>query len=126
MLGAALRFEIDRPAERGSTLEIPVVVENIGAGHRIPAGFSQERELWVHLRVTDARGSLVYEVGRVDRADEDLHDKLFLRVNTSDTLTTGAAGPRACSARTWPTGRDVPRWSPSPALGGTRVPRPRA
>ena len=44
----------------------------VAAGHRIPGGFSQERELWVHLRVTDDRGRVLYEVGRVDRADDDL------------------------------------------------------
>ncbi len=120
LLGAALRFEIDRPAQRGSTLEIPVVVENIGAGHRIPAGFSQERELWVHLKVTDARNDVVYEVGRVDRADEDLHDKRFLRVNTSDRSSDGRGRPQGLFGADVADGRDVPRWSPSPEFGGTR------
>ncbi len=120
LLGAALRFEIDSPAERGSTLDIPVVVENIGAGHRIPAGFSQERELWVHLKVTDARGDLVYEVGRVDRADEDLHDKRFLRVNTTDSLRDGRGRPEGLFGADVTDGRDAPRWNPSPEFGGTR------
>lgn len=120
LLGAALRFEIDRPGRRGSTLEIPMLIENIGAGHRIPAGFSQERELWVHLEVTDAEGRLVYEVGRVDRPDEDLHDKRFLRVNTSDRLRDGRGRPQGLFGADVADGRDVPRWSPSPEYGGTR------
>ena len=37
---------------------ITIAIENVGAGHRVPAGFSQEREFWVHLRVTDADGRL--------------------------------------------------------------------
>ncbi len=119
LLGAALRFEIDRPAERNATLEIPVLVENVGAGHRVPAGFSQERELWVHLRVTDARGRLVYEVGRVERPDEDLHDKRFLRVNTSDRFSDGLGRPQGLFGADVADGSDVPRWNPSPEFGGT-------
>src|SRR5690606_24007109 len=84
LLGRTFRFEIEEARIVGRRLEIPITIENVGAGHKVPAGFSQEREFWVHLRVTDAKGALVYEVGRVDRGDEDLHDKVFARINVSD------------------------------------------
>src|SRR5262249_33027180 len=83
LLRHTFRCEVDGPHVTGSTLSIPVVIENVGAGHRVPAGFSQEREFWVHLVVKDGDGRTLYEVGRVDRGDEDLRDKVFERVNTN-------------------------------------------
>lgn len=68
-------------------LSIEAVVTNTGAGHRVPTGLSQERELWIELTVTDDKGSILYSSGtlkdsgrsgepkgdgRVD--DEDLQD----------------------------------------------------
>ncbi|MCA9689165.1 MAG: hypothetical protein KC636_06110, partial [Myxococcales bacterium] len=119
LLGMSFRFELEPPRRQGDTLEIPVVLENTGAGHKIPAGFSQEREFWVHLRVTDARGDVVYEVGRVDRNDEDLRDKVFLRVNTDESLRDGAGRPLGVFGADVTNGPDHPEWSPPPELGGT-------
>ncbi|MEM6929177.1 MAG: hypothetical protein AAF602_19720, partial [Myxococcota bacterium] len=39
-----------------------VTVTNTGAGHRVPAGFSQEREVWVELTVRDDFG-VIYRSG---------------------------------------------------------------
>ncbi|MEO8706167.1 MAG: hypothetical protein ABI867_39420 [Kofleriaceae bacterium] len=115
LLASAFRFAIDPPRAAGGRLEIPVVVENIGAGHRVPAGFSQEREIWVHLRVTDGKGRLVYEVGRIDRGDQDLRDKVFLRVNTGDAILDRAGRPLGLFGADVADGPDVPKWT---AFGG--------
>lgn len=119
LLKSAVTLELDHPSLRGHRLEIPVVVENVGAGHRVPAGFSQERELWVHLKVTDRNGALVYEVGRIDRPDEDLRSRIFLRVNTDDDVRDARGRPLGLFGADVADGPDVPRWSPSPDLGGT-------
>jgi len=111
LLASAFRFAIETPRKQGDRLEIPIVIENVGAGHRVPAGFSQEREIWVHLRITDARGRLVYEVGRVDRGDQDLRDKVFLRVTTSDRSRDGRGRPQGLFGADVADGPDVPRWS---------------
>jgi len=120
LLGRTFRFEIAGAGRRGGLLEIPVELENTGAGHRVPAGFSQEREFWVHLQVTDADGRLVYEVGRVDRGDEDLHDKEFVRVNVDDRLTDEQGRPLGVFGADVLDGRDVPQWSPDTRTGATR------
>ena len=120
LLRATFRFELDRPRRSGGALEIPVVVENVGAGHKVPAGFSQEREIWVHLTVRDASGAAVYEVGRVSRGDEDLRDKVFERVNVSDGLTDGKGRPLGMFGADVRDGPDLPLWDPPPALGGSR------
>jgi hypothetical protein len=120
LLAASVSLAVESPRVTGSLLEVPVVVENVGGGHRVPAGFSQERELWVHLRVTDAQGQLVYEVGRVDRDDEDLRDKRFLNVNVDDRFRDGLGRPQGMFGADVADGPDVPRWDPEPRLGGTR------
>ncbi len=118
LLARTFGFEVDEPRLVRTRLEIPIVITNTGAGHRVPAGFSQEREFWVHLKVTDGRGDVVYEVGKVTRGDEDLHDKVFLRVNTSDDLRDGLGRPLGLFGADVADGVDAPRWSPPPELGG--------
>lgn len=119
LLRAAFRFQIGAGRAGGGRLEIPIEVENIGGGHRVPAGFSQEREFWVHLEVRDADGRIVYEVGRVDRPDEDLRDKLFLRVNTRPDIVDRRGSPEGLFGADVRDGPDVPQWEPPPILGGT-------
>jgi hypothetical protein len=120
LLRRTFRFELGEARRAGATLEVPVVLENIGAGHRVPAGFSQERETWVELRVTDGRGSVVYEVGALGRPDADLEDKRFPRVTAADSPLDGAGRPVGLFGADVVDGLDVPSWSPDPRLGGTR------
>jgi len=120
LLRRTFRFELGEARRVGVTLEVPIVLENIGAGHRVPAGFSQERETWVELRVTDGRGSLLYEVGVLERPDSDLGDKRFQRVTAADAPLDGAGRPVGLFGADVVDGPDVPAWSPDPRLGGTR------
>jgi hypothetical protein len=118
LLASSVRLELGAVERRRAGLAIPVTIENVGGGHRVPAGFSQERELWVHLRVTDEQGRVVYEVGRVERADEDLRDKVFLSVTTDDVRRDGAGRPLGLFGADVADGPDAPRWEPPPELGG--------
>jgi hypothetical protein len=119
LLRHTYRFALSAPAHLGNRIEIPVVIENVGAGHRVPGGFSQEREAWVELTVKDARGTVVYEVGKLSRDDEDLRDKVFLRITTSDATTDFKGRPLGLFGADVVDGQDVPQWSPNPARGGT-------
>jgi len=120
LLRHTFRFGIGETRRAGDALEVPIEIENVGAGHRAPAGFSQEREIWVELSVTDARGRVVYEVGRLASDSDDLHDKTFLRVDTDDHATDARGRPLGVFGADVADGPDAPRWSPSPTLGGTR------
>jgi hypothetical protein len=120
LLAASVQLSLGQPRTIGRSLELPVGIENVGAGHRVPAGFSQERELWVHLTVSDESGRVLYEVGRVDRPDQDLRDKVFLRVNTDDRFLDGQGRPQGLFGADVADGPDVPRWQPNPSRGGTR------
>jgi hypothetical protein len=126
LLRHTFRFAIGDAKRTGDALEIPIEIENTGAGHRVPAGFSQERETWVEMTVRDARGGVVYEVGKLDpgkdgaRDGGDLRDKVFLRITTDDGLLDGRGRALGLFGADVVDGPDVPRWSPSPSLGGTR------
>lgn len=119
LLRRSVRFELGQIRRALGRLSIPISVENVAAGHRMPGGFSQERELWVHLRVTDAGGRVLYEVGRSDRPDRDLADKRFLAVNTRDDRRDAQGRPLGLFGADVADGPDVPRWQPRPELGGT-------
>src|SRR5262249_52258028 len=110
LLASPFGFEILGARRAVDRVEIPILVENVGAGHRVPAGFSQEREIWVHLRVTDARGRVIYEVGDVDRGDADLRDKVFLRVNTTGNVDR-LGRPLGLFGADVADGPDVPQWA---------------
>ncbi|WP_438021342.1 hypothetical protein WMF18_20690 [Sorangium sp. So ce315] len=125
LLRSTFRFAVGAPRRAGTAgerVEIPMEIENIGAGHKVPAGFSQEREIWVHLAVRDGDGRLLYEVGRVDSADEDLRDKVFARVTTDPDANNpfrAAGAPGGLFGADVRDGPDVPLWNPPPRLGGT-------
>jgi len=119
LLRHTFRFEIDGARRTGNGVEIPIIIENTGAGHRIPAGFSQEREFWVHLVVRDGSNRVLYEVGRVDRPEEDLHDKIFVRINANPSSIDERGRPVGLFGADVRDGPDVQQWLPPPQLGGT-------
>ena len=120
LLARTFRFEVGAARSVGaSRIEIPISIENLRAGHRVPAGFSQEREFWVHLKVSDARGRVLYEVGKIDGSGDDLKDKVFVRVNTNPDILDRQGRPEGLFGADVRDGPDHPEWSPRPELGGT-------
>ncbi len=119
LLRHTFRFAIGEAMRVGSRLEIPIEIENVGAGHRVPAGFSQEREIWVEMTVRDGRGDVVYEVGKITSDDEDLRDKVFFRTTTRDDVKDAKGRPLGLFGADVIDGPDVPTWTPNPAFGGT-------
>ncbi|MEA2749251.1 MAG: eukaryotic-like serine/threonine-protein kinase, partial [Myxococcales bacterium] len=119
LLTHTFKFGLGRATRSGGQLDIPIEVQNSGAGHRVPAGFSQEREIWVELSVTDARGGVVYEVGKISDDDADLRDKAFVRVSTRDDNFDFKGKPQGVFGADVVDGPDVPRWAPNPVFGGT-------
>lgn len=59
LLQKAVDFKITSGTVEGPvgnrTLPLRISVENIGAGHNIPAGLSQERQVWIELKVLEPR-----------------------------------------------------------------------
>lgn len=65
-LTTAARLELTPPTVRDGTLGLTVRVAN-EAGHKFPTGYPTRRA-WLHLRVLDAGGAVLFESGRVDAA----------------------------------------------------------
>jgi hypothetical protein len=68
MLRAAV--EINKPralvnsvSKQDAVLPVAVTVTNTGTGHRVPSGFSHEREMWIHLVAEDENEQVFYESG---------------------------------------------------------------
>jgi len=58
---AAARVAIDAPKVTGSTLSFDVRVDNLG-GHKLPTAYPARRA-WLHVRVTDEAGAVLFESG---------------------------------------------------------------
>lgn len=68
LLQAAARMDVEYDArflDKG-VINFDVTVENIGAGHNVPSGFSQERQFWIGIEVTDATGRSVWKTGYLE------------------------------------------------------------
>jgi hypothetical protein len=87
LLKSAATIDLSAPltVTGGDVLPITVDVTNIGAGHNIPSGFSQERQMWIELIVADAGGEIIYQSGYLQDSahsetgeltpDGNLHDE---------------------------------------------------
>lgn len=118
LLRSSVSLELGTGRILGDAIEVPVRIENIGAGHRVPAGFSQEREIWLELSIVDADDREIYRVGHVERSSEDLADKRFARVTTRPTRFDRQGRPLGLFGADVVDGPDAPKWSPDPRDGG--------
>lgn len=61
----------------GSPVRVNVKVTNVGAGHKLPTGFPEGREMWLDFKVTDADGNVVYRSGAVKGGKTEPDSKTF-------------------------------------------------
>lgn len=67
-LRSAAELEIAAPDTTGAgeTLEFDVVVHNVAAGHNLPTGLVELREMWVNVQVTAKDGELLFRSGGLE------------------------------------------------------------
>ena len=67
MLQSAATVEIFAPSPlvSGAVNTVRVRVTNVGAGHKLPTGFPEGREMWIDFRVMDEAGRTLYRLGEV-------------------------------------------------------------
>lgn len=70
LLRQAATLEIGDIEADADGLAIPVLVTNVGAGHSIPTGITELRQVWLEVVVTDATGQVVLHSGALDEAGE--------------------------------------------------------
>lgn len=69
LLQSAAKIEfltIPTNLQAGSNTRVAVRVSNIGAGHKLPTGFPEGREVWIDFKVTDKSGDEVYRLGAIE------------------------------------------------------------
>lgn len=67
-LQAAATIELapSAPVAPGGNMDLKVKVNNKGAGHYLPTGLTDVREMWLDIAVTDASGKEIYRSGALD------------------------------------------------------------
>ena len=105
LMKSAAEIAVTAPSKirAGETLPIEVHVTNSGTGHNLPSGFSQERQIWVELIVSDGNGDVIYESGTlVDTAhpetgemepDGNLDDEDLRNLVGPDGFSSGVIDP---------------------------------
>ena len=61
----------------GGRATVVVKVSNVGAGHKLPTGFPEGREMWVDFKVTDGKNRVVYRLGAVKNGETEPKTKSF-------------------------------------------------
>jgi hypothetical protein len=79
MLRSAATVKITAPASLSRTQpnSIRVRVTNVGAGHKLPTGFPEGREMWLDFKVLDAQGKVLYRSGAVRDGHTEKGTKSF-------------------------------------------------
>lgn len=67
-LQAAAAVEVTKAGapDPGKEISIYVGITNRGAGHSLPTGVTELREMWLEVTVTDAEGDVIFHSGGVD------------------------------------------------------------
>jgi len=67
-LRAAATLEITLPANitPGTENALKVKITNAGAGHYLPTGLTELRQMWLYVKITDGSGKVIYESGTPD------------------------------------------------------------
>ncbi len=125
LLGRSVGSSSNRPSRSGPAARDPGGGRERRRRPRVPAGSVRSARSGSTCAsptraVTRLRGR-ARRSGRRGSARQD-----FLRVNTDDGFDDGPGRPSGLFGADVADGRDVPRWSPNPALGGDDVPRARA
>ncbi|MBP2031115.1 mono/diheme cytochrome c family protein [Methanohalophilus levihalophilus] len=63
---ATVEVAIPETAEAGETVNMEVSITNSGAGHNIPTGLIEARQIWLEVLVSDASGTVLLDSGSLD------------------------------------------------------------
>ena len=85
-LQAAARIEILPPAAviPGKEWELKVIVSNVGAGHDLPTGSAELRQMWLTVVVTDVMGQEVFSSGKTDAYGDPVEGAVTYGVTWQD------------------------------------------
>lgn len=76
----AAQLTLDTPSsvQSGNLAIVNAKVTNIGAGHNLPTSLTEVRQMWLDVRITDAKGTILYHSGMLDKEGNiDPQAKIF-------------------------------------------------
>jgi hypothetical protein len=86
---ASLALDARSIRRNGSTIGFDVSVANVGTGHRLPGGFSFQRQLWLEVQVLDDGGRVLASSGSLPSPSHDLCDvEMFTGLSNSIRQST--------------------------------------
>jgi hypothetical protein len=65
-LANAAEITVDIKARKDGLVSLKVDVFNVGAGHNLPTSLTQVRHIWIEATVTDKKGNILFETGKLD------------------------------------------------------------
>ncbi len=74
LLGRALEMSLSQTPSAvvaGATFPLRITLTNVGCGHRVVAGFSQERQLWLEVVIIDSASREIFSAGYLRRFNPD-------------------------------------------------------
>jgi hypothetical protein len=63
---ATLEIDIPENAQPGEEVAIKVSITNSGAGHNLPTGLTEARQMWTQVDIRDGKGREIYSSGTLD------------------------------------------------------------
>lgn len=71
-LKKAATMDVKSPvnASKNESVSVEISVTNSGAGHKIPSGVSEIRQMWMMVSVTDDNGKHIYQSGSINNQDD--------------------------------------------------------
>ncbi|MEH7828794.1 multiheme c-type cytochrome [Gemmobacter denitrificans] len=66
LLRAAAGLELRGVRAEGAGLRLDIAVRNLGAGHNLPTGVSDQKHMWLEVEVQDVAGAVIYRSGQFD------------------------------------------------------------
>ena len=83
-LRRAAKLELHVEDVVASALQFEVTVTNTGAGHKLPTGVTEERQIWIEASVMDAAGQELAHFGQLDDHGVIADDTMILQTQFAD------------------------------------------
>lgn len=79
---AEVKVGAPRPGKAG--LSVPVTVTNVGAGHYLPTGVTEVRQMWLEVTAEDGAGKVCLRAGGLDKKGDLLPGTVVYRTEVHD------------------------------------------
>jgi len=84
LMQQAARLYIETPRRETVGLVLPIRVSNVGAGHGLPTGVTELRQMWLEVTVTDGGGRTVLRSGGLDAKGDLLPGTILYHTDVFD------------------------------------------